>query len=178
MERELFLLKEDIKTVISSLNNPAINYYRKKDMSERLGKMVEKYNKLSKVQHRVNTSRKGIYFIINESKKRMYIGKSSNMYKRLQKHYSELNTGKHSNSLLQEHFNKRGTEETYIKYFIPTKKDKPLDVENALISYCFDNGIRLYNYMVVRTDEEEYTPYVEKYKKELERAIELMNEGE
>lgn len=50
----------------------------------------------------------GIYCIENTINKKQYIGSSKNVYKRKNRHFSELKNGKHKNIKLQNSFNKHG----------------------------------------------------------------------
>jgi group I intron endonuclease len=48
----------------------------------------------------------GIYALYNMDNKKMYVGKSVNVYERIQDHNCALNNNKHTNSYLQNSFNK------------------------------------------------------------------------
>lgn len=50
----------------------------------------------------------GVYCIENTVNKKQYIGSSKNVYKRKNKHFSELKNGKHKNVKLQNSYNKYG----------------------------------------------------------------------
>lgn len=50
----------------------------------------------------------GIYQIINKQNDRRYIGKSSNLFNRLNTHISDLIGNRHTNIILQKDFNKYG----------------------------------------------------------------------
>lgn len=65
---------------------------------------------------------KGIYCIMNINNKKQYIGSSTNIYNRLQKHFSLLNHNKHENIILQSSFNKHGKE--YFIHFLIEECDE------------------------------------------------------
>jgi len=52
----------------------------------------------------------GIYCIENTINKKKYIGSSKNVYKRRNRHFSELKCGKHKNCKLQSSYNKHGND--------------------------------------------------------------------
>lgn len=59
----------------------------------------------------------GVYCIENTFNKKQYIGSSKNVYKRKNRHFSELKNNKHKNSKFQNSFNKHG-KEFFIFYVI------------------------------------------------------------
>lgn len=63
---------------------------------------------MKKISTKTIQKSSGIYFIKNIISKKVYIGQSINLYKRLILHKHELITNKHSNSHLQRSFNKHG----------------------------------------------------------------------
>lgn len=55
-------------------------------------------------------NKSGIYCILNIQNSKKYVGSSTNIWQRLQKHFSLLRKNKHENILLQNSFNKNGEE--------------------------------------------------------------------
>jgi len=56
----------------------------------------------------MNRKFSGVYLIKNNVNKKIYVGSSLNIYKRINKHFAELRRGKHYNNLLQRSYNKYG----------------------------------------------------------------------
>ena len=65
----------------------------------------------------------GIYCIENIVNKKKYIGSSINVYKRRNRHFSELKMLKHKNSKLQNSYNKHGKDK-FIFYVLELVEDK------------------------------------------------------
>jgi group I intron endonuclease len=70
----------------------------------------------------------GIYCIENTVNKKKYIGSSQNVYKRRNRHFSELKCGKHKNSKLQSSYNKHG-KDAFIFYVLEEIADERLLIE-------------------------------------------------
>jgi len=68
----------------------------------------------------------GIYAIINQKTKRVYVGSTKNLYRRLIHHRHQLNTNTHGNPHLQNSFNKYGIENFRIKILEETKDEEKL----------------------------------------------------
>ena len=56
----------------------------------------------------------GVYMIENRSNKKVYIGSSANIERRLLDHRRALRKGMHTNKALQEDFNRRHTFQVYV----------------------------------------------------------------
>lgn len=67
----------------------------------------------------------GIYCIENVENKKKYIGSSKHVYKRRNRHFSELKNGKHKNIKLQSSYNKHGKDK-FIFYVIELVNDEKL----------------------------------------------------
>jgi len=70
----------------------------------------------------------GVYCIENTLNKKQYIGSSKNVYKRRNRHFSELKNGKHKNSKLQNSYNKHG-KEAFIFYLLEEVFNEKLLIE-------------------------------------------------
>lgn len=70
----------------------------------------------------------GVYCIENTINNKKYIGSSINVYKRRNRHFSELKTNKHKNSKLQNSFNKHGFS-CFIFYVLELVEDVQLLIE-------------------------------------------------
>ena len=68
-------------------------------------------------------SNEGVYTIRNTKTGRVYVGESSDIYSRLQSHFSSLEYGNHSLALMQEEYNKYGN-----KYF---KAEHIIEIEDV-----------------------------------------------
>tara|TARA_R110002153_G_scaffold95716_1_gene229640 strand:- start:152 stop:739 length:588 start_codon:yes stop_codon:yes gene_type:complete len=115
----------------------------------------------------------GVYFIINPSTNRMYIGRSINMNDRIVIHKNEIKRGIHVNKVLQEDFNVYAKDIKYF-YIITKQGDSPL-LESVFINYCTDNGIKLYNGSTIRMQAKDYNKYINLYRRELRAVRGLLN---
>lgn len=70
----------------------------------------------------------GVYCIENTINNKKYIGSSINVYKRKNRHFSELKNNKHKNSKLQNSFNKHGFS-CFIFYVLELVEDVQLLIE-------------------------------------------------
>lgn len=77
----------------------------------------------------------GVYRITNTINKKVYIGSSVNLYKRIYEHFRELKLNKHSNKILQNSFNKYGIENFMVDILESniTTHDEMLDLETYQI---------------------------------------------
>lgn len=88
------------------------------------------------------TNVQGVYTIYNNETKKQYIGSSTDIGRRLQKHFSELRFNRHTNKKLQEDFNKYGIESFGWNVIVKTSTEL-IDIERECqISVGIDN---LYN---------------------------------
>ena len=95
---------------------------------------------------------KGIYLIRCKSENKVYIGQSNNIKKRFSLHLANLRKNKHSNSYLQQAFNKYG-ENDFTYEVIFELKDNNLDREklyNLEIYYIslYHSNDRMYGYNI------------------------------
>ena len=89
----------------------------------------------------------GIYKIINVVNNKFYIGSAVNFSRRKTRHFSELRTGKHNNSKLQNAWNKYG-ELAFVFVVVEEVTDKALllETENRWLKehvgndYCYNLG--------------------------------------
>ena len=132
-----------------------------------------KEKKRAKVkQRRGILNKEGVYFIINPSVNRMYIGRSINMSDRIKMHQRQCTNGIHSNKVLEEDYNVYKDDINY--FYIETKEGESTLVESVFINYCCDNGIRLYNGATFRMHPKEYKIHIEKYRRELQAIKHLL----
>lgn len=90
----------------------------------------------------------GIYKIINVINNKFYVGSAVNFSRRKTRHFSELRTGKHNNSKLQNAWNKYG-EQAFVFVVVEEVADKTLllTVENRWLKehvgqdYCYNIGV-------------------------------------
>lgn len=89
----------------------------------------------------------GVYAIINRDNKRMYIGESSDMRKRIKAHVNLLKSGKHTCKDMQEDYNNGSRLEITELLEIPGKwnSEKRLCAEDYFIECFRHRGISLYN---------------------------------
>lgn len=83
----------------------------------------------------------GVYAIVNQNNKKIYVGSSSHMYHRIRTHVSHLSKGSHYNSSWQEDYNKKHTFKYYIVCNCPEGEELAKEKE-VLNSYSMG---RLYN---------------------------------
>lgn len=76
----------------------------------------------------------GIYCIRNITNNKVYIGSSTNIYYRLKRHISDLNRGVHCNPLLQNVYNKYGTDSFDVSIIEECDKDQVLIREQYYIN--------------------------------------------
>ena len=73
--------------------------------------MKKKNNsKWIKVSQKIKNDTWGVYAIINSESKKIYVGSTKNIKKRIKGHYYDLLKNRHNNSYLQNSFNKYGEE--------------------------------------------------------------------
>lgn len=84
----------------------------------------------------------GVYKIICKNTQKCYIGASTNIAKRLQKHFSELRHNRHKTKMLQEDYNKYGFESFSFKCIEQTNINLLEKEKNYQIQTGIDN---LYN---------------------------------
>lgn len=90
----------------------------------------------------------GIYKIINVINNKFYVGSAVSFSRRKTRHFSELRTNKHSNSKLQNAWNKYG-EQAFVFAIVEEVQDKALllGVENRWLKehvgkdYCYNIGV-------------------------------------
>ena len=86
-----------------------------------------------------------IYAIYNTVTHKTYIGQSCDLYKRINRHFSELRSGTHHNILMQEDYNKYGESSFQYNEIAQTESQIDADtIELHLINKYFNDGI-LYN---------------------------------
>ena len=162
-----------IESLYKILQTSNINESYKKKVFKQLKQLCEEATKEKKKERR--RIGKGVYIMYNNSEDRMYIGKSTDLHERINKHITLMRNKTHDNPYMQEHYNRAETEFEYL--LIPLKKDIG-KIEMALINYCMDNGIKLYNRIVTRMEEDEYNIIVKEMKGEGEGALfSLLTEG-
>jgi hypothetical protein len=111
---------------------------------------------------------RGVYAIINEITGEMYIGSSSNIGGRKDKHFSLLRHNKHTNSKLQESVNLYGID--CFKLFILEYTDDLINREQYFVDY--------YNpYFNITTDIINNTPSESSRKKMSETRLRLYSDG-
>lgn len=77
----------------------------------------------------------GIYKIVNKATGQCYVGQSQRVKKRLKEHFRLLRLGKHTNSHLQNAYNKYGVDNFYGAMEVECENLEELDtLENAFIS--------------------------------------------
>lgn len=91
----------------------------------------------------------GIYAIFSSNSRRIYIGSSMNMYKRVNMHINHLKKGVHCNAFLQSYFNKYGETSMWvspIKAFTDGITPKELrKYEQIYIDLFYDNQEHCFN---------------------------------
>ena len=102
----------------------------------------------------------GVYAIINNADRKIYIGQSSNIAKRLEKHKSAMKNGKHIYNELND-----GFQAGKIHFRILRKEnihDRRLLLEKIYIYTALNKGLNLYNHsneMKSRKQLQEYIVY-------------------
>jgi hypothetical protein len=76
----------------------------------------------------------GVYAIVNQNNKKIYVGSSSHMYRRIRTHLSHLSKGSHYNSSWQEDYDKKDTFKYYVVCECPEGEELKKETE-VLDSY-------------------------------------------
>jgi group I intron endonuclease len=84
----------------------------------------------------------GVYFIINLSNKKFYVGSSKNVYKRKLNHFQHLFNDKHNNDFLQKAFNKKPDQ---FNFYVYQYCDNFLEVEQTFLDQFSKNDKVCYN---------------------------------
>jgi len=84
----------------------------------------------------------GIYRIFSSVNNKSYIGSSSNLYSRINKHINDLNKNEHHSIYLQRHYNKHGNEDLNIEIvcFCEITDLFKLELDNIIKYNSFNNG--------------------------------------
>lgn len=113
----------------------------------------------------------GIYSLQNIKNNKVYIGKSNNLYRRLAQHRADLRNNHHSNSYLQNSFNKYG-EESFQIFIIETCEEKDLPQRESHYISNFKSLVRDSGYNLA-----EETETGTKHSQETKDKIRLINLG-
>lgn len=89
----------------------------------------------------------GIYAIVNLANGKHYVGQSIDVYRRFNKHRSNLNLGRHNTPHLQNAWNKYGSDLFRFVVLSHAERDSELlyQQEDFWMRACRDRGIALYN---------------------------------
>lgn len=93
-----------------------------------------------------NINRSGIYEIRNTVSGVRYVGSASNLRVRFKYHRWSLRRGKHTNSRLQQSFNKHGMEVFSFVVLAFLERRMQLYTEQKLLDQCFSSGEDIYNF--------------------------------